>query len=484
MPRDGSGIYTLPYPAVVDGTTIESAVHNGTMSDFALQLNGPVPIVAGGTGANNAASALTNLGAEVRMQQVTNYDTHVFVAGSFFSNPGTTGEPVASHSFMGTAVLTSANQIILEARDQTDNEQLWTRRKNTSWGSWVKQGGRLSDLDAAYVNVSGDTMTGDLTLTGAKITAPANNHLFGGANGVGYSVPPPDTDANILLYRQSATNWAGIGTDSAGHMWLKTGTAGSPEAAAVFSSIDQRAFFKSTVAATSSTVAALTVSGGVGIGGALYTNGNVPLTHAGATTTGAAVFGSKGLDNGFHFNTTSLNATFASGLSINGSYAASISTVNLYASGVASAGAYAGELAFGVTSTTSRVEVMRLKSTGLSIAAGLTVSGAITVNSASATVTPNIIRAGAVIDPAAGRGFSLGIASTTDSGIGYTDVTYSFAYSSGVANCPVASVAAATTNQSCTIGVPATNAVRIHCVVTNTGTLTDPQYYTFHAIGS
>jgi hypothetical protein len=62
MPRDGSGIYTQPFPNVVDGTTIESAVYNGFTNDVALQLNGPIPVSAGGTGGNSAASAATNLG--------------------------------------------------------------------------------------------------------------------------------------------------------------------------------------------------------------------------------------------------------------------------------------------------------------------------------------------------------------------------------------------------------------------------------------
>ena len=62
MPRDGSNVYTQPFPNVVDGTTIESAVYNGFTNDVALDLNTPRPIVAGGTGANNAADAAANLG--------------------------------------------------------------------------------------------------------------------------------------------------------------------------------------------------------------------------------------------------------------------------------------------------------------------------------------------------------------------------------------------------------------------------------------
>ena len=62
MPRDGSGVYTKPYPSVVSGTTIESLVYNGQVDDVAQDLNTPRPISAGGTGASNAAGAAANLG--------------------------------------------------------------------------------------------------------------------------------------------------------------------------------------------------------------------------------------------------------------------------------------------------------------------------------------------------------------------------------------------------------------------------------------
>ena len=62
MPRDGSGVYTKPYPPVVSGTTIESLVYNGQVDDVTQDLNTPRPILAGGTGANNAVDAANNLG--------------------------------------------------------------------------------------------------------------------------------------------------------------------------------------------------------------------------------------------------------------------------------------------------------------------------------------------------------------------------------------------------------------------------------------
>jgi hypothetical protein len=62
MPRDGSGVYTQPFPDVVAGTTIESAKYNGNVNDVEQDLNTPRPIVAGGTAANNAVDAAINLG--------------------------------------------------------------------------------------------------------------------------------------------------------------------------------------------------------------------------------------------------------------------------------------------------------------------------------------------------------------------------------------------------------------------------------------
>jgi len=283
MPRDGSGNYTLPYPAVVDGTTIESAVHNGTMSDIALQLNGPVPIIAGGTGANNALDARTALGAEVASQVVTNYDTHVFASGSFYSNPGATGEPVSGHYFSGVCIRISDAAILLEGRANEGPSERWTRRRWGGWEAWVKQSGSETDLDTRYVNVIGDSMSGPLTIS-ARITAsdavffnavtagqagatatyafgntgtkylnydsavfnmvggPLYNYnkgnIFGTAAGAGMSTALAPTDSNILFYGSGA-NWAGMGTDSGGNWWLRTGLSGSPYPALMVYSGDQ-----------------------------------------------------------------------------------------------------------------------------------------------------------------------------------------------------------------------------------------------------
>jgi hypothetical protein len=186
MPRDGSGIYTRP-PGTngVPDTTIESSKYNGFVADIETDANTPRPIVAGGTGATSAAQARANLGVTSGAAQVTNYDSHVFETGSFWSSPTATAAPVASN-ISGTAVVLNAdpNYITLDALDNATG-LFWTRRKTGGvWSAWVKQ-------DASdKVAKAGDTMTGPLTVQG-DITlwrpgSPNTGALFftnGGAGG-------------------------------------------------------------------------------------------------------------------------------------------------------------------------------------------------------------------------------------------------------------------------------------------------------------
>lgn len=58
MPRNGSGVYSLPPGSTFTPNTLaQSAVVNGINSDLATDLNTPRPVVAGGTGASTAAGA-------------------------------------------------------------------------------------------------------------------------------------------------------------------------------------------------------------------------------------------------------------------------------------------------------------------------------------------------------------------------------------------------------------------------------------------
>jgi hypothetical protein len=231
MPRDGSGIYVKPFPDVVEGTTIESTVHNGEISDIEYDLNTPRPIVAGGTGANNAHDAMIALSGEIATQgPVTNYDTYPFVPGSFWSNGGATSEPAAGVPMSGVCYAhgsAPAAWLTIEARENgggSNPGRKWVREKRTTWSAWALQAGGVADLDAAYVNATGDTMTGPLLV-------PVKGNQMGVHGGAGGTTAVPITDANIVLYNSGANNWAGIGVDSAGSVWLRVGNSGTPSPA-------------------------------------------------------------------------------------------------------------------------------------------------------------------------------------------------------------------------------------------------------------
>ena len=193
-------------------------------------LNLPRPIVAGGTGATSAHDARVNLGADVGSlsQVVTNYDMQVWESGSFLSNAGATSEPVAGHNFTGTCQLLTgdATYITIKAYDWSTGLYYQRDKSAGSWGAWKQLSGAVTDMDARYVNTTGDTMTGGLTVTHAqpqvtlnKTTGTNNNFVIGQNNGSNrWGISLGDTAAegggnvgsNFTLYRfDNSGNFAG-----------------------------------------------------------------------------------------------------------------------------------------------------------------------------------------------------------------------------------------------------------------------------------
>jgi len=171
MPRDGSGIFTAPFPNVVTETTIESPVHNGTVSDFVTDANAARPIIAGGTGATSAAAARTNLHAEVSGQTVTNYDTQVWENGSFLSIAGATAAPASDRHYTGSCVILTGdnNFITLKAIDANTGEN-WHRQKiGGTWGAWVRETSVTLISDGEGIAAA----TGDMWY-GVRGTAPSS----------------------------------------------------------------------------------------------------------------------------------------------------------------------------------------------------------------------------------------------------------------------------------------------------------------------
>ena len=115
-----------------------------------------------------------------------------------------------------------------------------------------------------------------LTVNGGVITASSKGHLFGAPSGTPATGAVTTADANILLYDVSSTNWSGIGADTNGNFWVRTGLSGTPAPA----------FYVDTSQATH-----FTGGGGVTIGPAVSSTGlqvNMANTQAGLLIDGTA----------------------------------------------------------------------------------------------------------------------------------------------------------------------------------------------------
>jgi hypothetical protein len=224
MPRDGSGVYSLPFPPVVTATAIASTVYNGFTNDVATDLNAVRPIIAGGSGANSADQALFNFSGEKSSAVVTNYDTQIWQPGSFYSASGATNPPVSGHAFSGIAYSSDtpayppANQnVVVEARDATDNKVYFRRKTAGVWGAWT--------LDASmnYVFKAGDVMTGNLTLTSLDPAIGINTTTVGHANSINGYI---NTSPRWVMQLGDGTNESGgnVGSDFALYRYADNGT--------------------------------------------------------------------------------------------------------------------------------------------------------------------------------------------------------------------------------------------------------------------
>ena len=169
MPRDGSQQYSVP-PGTdgIPDFTIESTKYNTFIHDVEADLNAPRPIVAGGTGAGSADGALDNLSAEKFKQVVTNWDSTVWRAGSFYAATTATGiAPVTGHAFAGIVYYANATDLVCEATDLTDpvNPTKYIRIMVAGvWGNWLLASG-------------GSGTTGDYTFDNTTTFPPGSGQI-------------------------------------------------------------------------------------------------------------------------------------------------------------------------------------------------------------------------------------------------------------------------------------------------------------------
>jgi hypothetical protein len=482
LPRDGLSQYAPP-PGTngITNYTIESTKYNGFVADITADQNNPRPIVAGGTGANNAQQAMLNLSGEIAGQVVTNYDSFPFAAGSFYSAPGATSAPDATYYYIGICYMdTPAGLITLEARRATGNPAVigpkFVRTKDgAGWSAWYQQAGSVADLDAAYVNVAGDTMSGPLNITGYLA-----NNLAWGASGLQSTLSNDSNGTPSLNFFGRGGTGLTFSTDAGAASIIQASGGGIAFKTVPANSTNVAATLAATVSSTGNFTAG--AGGATGTyyfgnsgtkslsfdgsnftlnGGPLTINGaallaNCPVYSATTATAGVFEFGTSGTKY-LAFDGTSFALVGGGGLSVDASITSKPSATT-------------GTYYFGNSGTKS----LNYDGTNFNLVGGqLIVPG--NINNAG------VPKAGALIDNAGGRGFSFGVASVSDSGIGFCDVSYTAGYANP---CPSASVAGLSTNVACNVGNVQVNQNRIHCITATTAALTDPQYYSLIVMGT
>lgn len=104
MPRNGSGVYSLPSGSVVaNGDTSDASDLNTPLADIASDLNTARPIAAGGTGATSASAARTALGLAIG----TDVQAYSADLATYVSAPLTAAE-LAQLQNIGTVTISAA----------------------------------------------------------------------------------------------------------------------------------------------------------------------------------------------------------------------------------------------------------------------------------------------------------------------------------------------------------------------------------------
>jgi hypothetical protein len=215
-----------------------------------------------------------------------------------------------------------ADKTYVDAQDALKADKTYVDAQNTTQNATISAKADTTYVDtqdALKVAKLGDTMSGDLNITsttpstttttgalkvaggvgingklyvgGAILTGVKGNQL-GINGGVAGSAVVASSDANILLYNSGGANWAGLGADAGGNLWIRAGLSGTPLPAINVFASDQSVRVQSAAASTSPSTGALVVTGGVGINGAVSAASDVTITkdtprlvlnHTGAT---------------------------------------------------------------------------------------------------------------------------------------------------------------------------------------------------------
>lgn len=265
----------------------------------------------GATGGAAATTAVTQADANILLYTAgaTNWaGIGIDTAGSMWFRTGISGTPAPAMYIDGTVRTVNFNLSPLAPTPTAGDSS--TQLATTAF---------VTPVAIGKVAKAGDTMTGPLI-------NPSKSNQFGAASGTAATGAVTPADANILLYNASTTNWAGIGTDTGGSMWFKTGVSGTPAPAMRIDGTSLNTFFTGTVRAGSGT----TGSYYFGNSGSLQYDGTNFSFSTGAVT----VNGTLQLNSGTPQVNFLLSGTLQSYINDNGS------SINVWSNAAGNAGMY------------------------------------------------------------------------------------------------------------------------------------------------
>lgn len=166
MPRSGAGVYSLPAGSTaVPNTTISSADYNATLADLASDANTPRPVVAGGTGANTASAARTNLGlGTIATLNAVNFVPQDSATGAATVPVGTEAQRPASPA--KGMIRFNDDDDVFEGHDGTDWANIPTA---TVYGQSLLN---ADDADAAWTAIGGVRTQVDIYTASGTPTVP------------------------------------------------------------------------------------------------------------------------------------------------------------------------------------------------------------------------------------------------------------------------------------------------------------------------
>jgi hypothetical protein len=225
---------------------------------------------------------------------------HSVVAGyAPLASPAFTGNPTAptpapgdNDTSIATTAFVTAFGIAAGAVLPSNTAPAMNGVANAGTSALYSRGDHTHPGDTSRVAKAGDTMTGALTISATTTsTSPATGALIvTGGVGVGGNVSlagsvTMNLNQRIYPYYGSGTNYSWIGANNNGDLEFTTGTSSPAVRLTISGAGGGNVSVKNATASTSPTTGALTVAGGLGVGGTI--NGSSGLTLGGSLSMAA-----------------------------------------------------------------------------------------------------------------------------------------------------------------------------------------------------